>query len=152
MASDAALKQCSLFRGFTDTGLNIIASIGVDRVYPKGTTLFAENSAGDSLLVITSGRVELSTQLTSGQNVSLGELGQGDVLGELALLQPTRRMCTASAATEVAAMELRHADFQKLMAQKPQACAKLLMNLATTFGQKVLENREQFRSLLEKSR
>jgi len=151
MASDLALKHCPLFKGFTDTGLQIIAGIAVDRVFSKGTPLFVENTPGDSLLIVSSGKVTLSTKLANGSEATLGDLGQGDVLGELALLQPSKRMCTATAHTEVAALEIRHADFQKLMGQKPQACAKLLMNLATSFGQKVLENREHFRGLLERS-
>jgi hypothetical protein len=60
-------------------------------------------------------------------------------------------MCTATAVNPVLAVEIRHADFQKLLGQKPQACVKLLMGIISTFGQKVMDNRENFKALLERS-
>jgi CRP/FNR family transcriptional regulator, cyclic AMP receptor protein len=145
----AALRGCSLFKGFTDTGLQIIANVCTEKSFPKGTPLFAENMVGDSMLIVSQGKVALGTKLASGAEVSLGEVGEGDALGELAILQQGKRMCTATAITDVLALELRHAEFQKLMAQKPQACVKLLMNIVTSFGQRIVENREHFRNLLE---
>ncbi len=148
MAVLDALKACPLFRGFTDTGLQIIAGIGTERQFPKGVPLFVENMVGDSMLILADGRVRLSSKAPSGEEVSLGELGAGDYLGELSLIQQGQRMCTATALTPVSAIELRHADFQKLLAQKPQACLKLLMGVVSLFGQKLVDNREVFRSLL----
>ena len=54
----------------------------------------------------------------------------------------------ATAITDVSAVEIRHVDFQKLTAQKPQACMKLLMAIVTQFGKKVFENKDALKSLL----
>lgn len=148
MAILETLKASALFKGFTDTGLQIIAGIATERAFPKGVPLFVENMVGDSLLIIADGRVRLSTKGPGGEDVALGELGPSDYLGELSLIQQGQRMCTATALSQVAAVEVRHADFQKLLAQKPQACLKLLMGIVSLFGQKLVENRETFRSLL----
>jgi len=151
MASADALRGCSLFKGFTDTGLQILASIAQNRVFPKGVPLFVENMVADALLVITEGKVKATAKNASGEEVAICELGPGDYLGELSLIQPGQRMCTATAASQVTAVELRHADFQKLMGQKPQACLKLLMGICSSFGQKVIENREAFKALLPRA-
>ncbi len=45
-------------------------------------------------------------------------------------------------------MELRSADFQRLMTQKPQACLKLLMAIVSQFGARLQANREAFRALI----
>lgn len=148
MASPATLKASALFKGFTDTGLAILAGIGVDRAFPKGTALFTENGAGESMFVLVSGSVRITARNPAGQEVALGELGPGDSLGEIALLQAGPRMCSAHALGEVAAVEFRNADFQKLMASKPQACIKLLMAIVSQFGRKLADNREALRSLL----
>lgn len=145
-----ALKACPLFKGFTDTGLQILAGVATERTYPKGVPLFVENMVGDSLVILTSGKVRVSAKNPAGDEVVLCELGPGDFLGELALIQQGQRLCTATSISGVNAFEIRHADFQKLLAQKPQACLKLLMNVVSSFGQKILENREAFRSLLPK--
>lgn len=148
MATVDALRACALFRGFTDTGLQILAGIAHERLFPKGVPLFVENMVADALIILVDGKVKVSTKNSAGVDVSLGEVGGGDYLGELSLIQPGQRMCSATAATQVLAVELRHADFQRLMAQKPQACLKLLMSICSTFGQKVSDNREAFRALL----
>lgn len=150
MASVAALKACTLFDGFTQTGLQIISAIASERAFPKGVPLFVENMVGDSLLILSRGKVRLTVKNEIGQEVALGELGPGDCLGELSLLQEGQRMCTATAMVEVTALEIRRTDFQRLLAQKPQACLKLLMGIVALFGQKVTESREVFKGLLEK--
>jgi CRP-like cAMP-binding protein len=144
-----ALKASPLFAGFTDTGLTILAGITAPHNYPSGTPLFVENMVSDCMLIIVEGRVALSTKGGSGAEVQLGEIGPGDWLGELALIAPGQRMCTATAATNVKALEIRQADFQKTLALKPQACIKLLMSIVTRFGQKVADNKDALRSLLK---
>ena len=144
------MRESPLFKGFTDTGLNIIAGICSQRTYPLGTPLFVENMVADSLLLIAEGTVALGTKGTRGEDVHLGELGVGDWLGELSLINIGQRQCTASAATPVVVFEIRQSDFQKLIALKPQACIKLLMAIVSAFGQKVVDNKDALRSLLTK--
>jgi CRP-like cAMP-binding protein len=146
-----ALKASPLFKSFTDTGLQILAGIASERSFPKGSPLFVENMVADSMFIVAEGRVRITSKNAAGDEVSLGELGAGDWLGELALVQQGQRMCTATAASPVTAVEIRHADFQKLMGSKPQACLKLLMGIVSHFGQKVASNRDAFKALLPKS-
>src|SRR5687767_11827436 len=150
MASVNALKNCALFKGFTDTGLQILAGIASDRTFPKGVPLFVENMVADSLLILVDGKVRLTAKNHGGEDVPVGELNGGDYLGELSLINQGQRMCTATALSQVSAVEIRHADFQRLLAQKPQACIKLLMGIISLFGQKLNDNREAFKSLLSK--
>jgi CRP-like cAMP-binding protein len=147
----ASLKACPLFKDFTDVGIQIFAAIGVPRAFPKGTALFQENRPGESLFIISDGKVRLSARNPAGEDVALGDVGAGESLGEMALLQKGERLCTVTAITDVTAVEIRHADFQKLTAQKPQACMKLLMGIVTHFGQKVRDNREAMKSLVGKT-
>lgn len=146
----AALKACPLFRGFTDTGLAIIAQICVQRAYPAGTPLFVENMVSDAMLILVDGRVTLSCTTARGEPVMMGEVGHGDWLGELSLIHPGQRLCTATALTPVWAYEVRHVDFQRLLGQKPQACIKLLMAICAGVGQKVTENRDALKALVAK--
>ena len=151
MAVDAAaLRACPLFKGFTDTGLSIIASIAQPRAFPRGAALFSENAPGDSLLILTEGTVRLSARSSAGEETTLGDVGPGEPLGELSLVQQGPRLCTATAGTDVLAVEIRHGDFQQLLAAKPQACIKLLMGIVAHVGQKLRDNREAWRSLVGK--
>ena len=146
----AALKACPLFKDFSDVGIQIFAAIGVSRAFPKGSTLFQEGRAGDSLFIVHEGSVRLSAKSPSGAEVALAEVGSGEPLGELAIIQKGERLCTATALTDVLAVEIRHADFQKLTTQKPQACVKLLMSVILHFSQKVRDNQGAMKSLVGK--
>ena len=150
MAPVAALRACPLFKDFTHTGLQIIAGIAAERSYPKGATLFVENMTADSMLVLSSGKVRLTATNAAGEQVSIGELGAGDCLGELSLIRQGQRLCTATALLEVSAVEISHADFHKLFAQKPQACMKLLLGIVSLFALKVTDSRDAFKALLAK--
>jgi CRP/FNR family transcriptional regulator, cyclic AMP receptor protein len=150
MAAIDVLRESPLLRGFSPTGLQILAGISHERRFPGGVPLFVENMISDSMLIIGEGRVRLSAKSAGGEEVSLGELQPGDSLGELALVSMGQRLCTATAATPVYAVEIRHQDFQKLMLQKPQACLKLLMGIVGAFGHKVQDNRDAFRALLSR--
>ncbi len=147
MTSAEALRACGLLSGFTDTGIQILAGICTPRTYPAGAPLFAETMVSDSMLIVGEGRVALSTRGERG-DLPLGELGPGDWLGELSLINPGQRLCTATASSPVMAYEIRQADFQKLVATKPQACMKLLMAICSQFGLKVAANKEALRSLV----
>ena len=147
----ASLKACSLFKDFTDVGIQIFAAIGVPRAFPKGSTLFQENRPGESLFIISDGKVRLSARNPAGEDVALGDVGAGESLGEMALLQKGERLCTATAVTDVSALEIRASDFQKLLATKPQACVKLLMGIVSYFGQKARDNRDMLRTLVGKA-
>ena len=147
MPPQDALRTCALFKGFTETGLQILAGISVERTYPRGTPLFVENMLAESLFIISDGRVGITVR-NGADELPLGELQRGDSLGELALVQQGQRLCSAMALTPVTAVELRSVDFQRLMTQKPQACLKLLMAIVSQFDARLQANREAFKALL----
>ena len=150
MAAVDVLRASALFRGFTETGIQILAGIAIDRAFPTGTPLFVEDAVSDTLILIAEGQVRLSARSASGEAVLLGKLGPGHALGALSLITQGRRMCSAIAASRVSAVEIRHGDFQQLLGKKPQACLKLLMNIVGDLGHRLQDNRESLRSLLEK--
>ena len=143
-----ALRSCTLLKGFTDTGLQILAGIATERTFPRGAPLFVENMVAESLFIIGQGKVSILVKGNTGEEIPVGELGPGDSLGELALLQQGQRMCSAVAATLVSAVEVRSSDFQRLLGQKPQACLKLLMAIVGQFSTRLAENRDTLRTLL----
>ena len=149
MTAADALRACALLSGFTDTGIQILAGIATPKNYPAGSLLFAENMVSDSMIVVGEGTVALSMKDPRGE-LALGELHQGDWLGELSLINPSQRLCTATASTHVVAWEIRQAEFQKLLATKPQACMKLLMAICSSFGAKVAANKEALRTLVSR--
>lgn len=94
------------------------------RRYDPGQVLIEEAHAGEELLVLLSGQVEVAR--TSER---LTTLGPGEVIGEIALLldRPTSAIVRALLPTTVLA--LRREDFEREVARLPEA-HKLLLDLA----------------------
>lgn len=146
MIPSQILSNCSLFRDFTETGLQIIASIAIPRTLPAGSPVFVENMVGDSFFVLAEGEVSIRMQDGEGNERHLATLGPGESFGELSLIHQSPRMVSAIATSQVSLVELRHRDFVHLQQQKPQACLKLLLAITESFARHLQANRETLRS------
>lgn len=141
-----ALTKCALFKDFSETGIAILASIAAPRALPPGAPLFVEGMAADAFFVVKSGAVRITVK-KDGAESPLGFLGVGEALGQLALVGTSgARLASAIAEGPTEVVEIRQSDFVKLQAQKPQACLKLMLAIATQLGEFLSENREVIRA------
>jgi CRP/FNR family transcriptional regulator, cyclic AMP receptor protein len=142
-----ALSKCALFKDFSETGLAILASIAAARQVPDGAPLFVEGMSADAFFVVKSGAVKISVTDEAKRASTIGLLGVGEGLGQMALLGGTgSRLATATAEGNTEVIEIRQSDFIKLQAQKPQACLKLMMAVAMQIGEYLNENRDILRA------
>jgi CRP-like cAMP-binding protein len=142
-----ALQKSTLFREFSETGLNIFAAIATEKTVPAGAPLFAENMVGDSMFIVKSGTVRITSR--SGESeATLAILGPGEHLGELALLARSVRLVSAVAETPCELVEITQRDYYRLQPQKPQACLKLALAIAADLALKLAEGRDALRSLV----
>lgn len=142
------LKEASLLRNFTDTGLQILASIAHEKHIPAKAPLFVEGMIGDGLYIVAEGQLRLAMRGKDGQEATLVTLGPGDSLGEAAVLREGPRLCSAYAETPVRVLEISRRDLATLQRTKPQACLKLMMGVAQRLGERMLEAQEDLRELL----
>jgi CRP-like cAMP-binding protein len=143
-----ALQKSTLFREFSETGLNIFAAIASEKSVPAGAPLFAENMVGDSMFIVVSGTVRITSRNGEGER-TLALLGPGEHLGGLALLARSVRLVSAVAETPCELVEIAQRDYYRLQPQKPQACLKLALAIAADLAHKLAEGRDALRSLAE---
>jgi CRP/FNR family cyclic AMP-dependent transcriptional regulator len=141
------LQRCSLFKDFSDTGLKIFATIATEKAVPAGAPLFAENMVGDSMFIVKSGTVRITSRSGESEG-TLAILGPGEHLGELALLARSVRLVSAVAETPCELVEITQRDYYRLQPQKPQACLKLALAIAADLALKLAEGRDALRSLV----
>ena len=143
-----ALKASPLFRGFTETGLQIIASIAHTKSVPPGTPLFVEQMIGESLYVIAQGQVRLAVRGPNGDEVNLTTVSEPESIGEAALLRPGPRQCSAYAVSSTTVIEISRRDVGLLQRTKPQACLKLMMGVVELVGARLRETEGDLRAFL----
>jgi len=109
---------------FSETPDNVLADIGdlVDEVsFDTDQTIFNKGDHGDSLYVIVSG----SVKVWDGDRL-LNELGEGEVFGELALLDPEPRLASVKAAESTRLLRLDEAHFREVLDEQPEVSAAII--------------------------
>lgn len=96
----------------------------------EGQTLFQAGDPGDSLFIVQSGEIELFIKDTAGQKIVLATPSEGDMFGELAMLDSGPRTATAVALKESDVLVLDRDDLVLLFQRKPESALHMLAALS----------------------
>jgi len=89
------------------------------REFRKSDIVFEENTRGNEMYIVHSGKVRLTTT-APGHEVALAEMGQGDFFGEMALCDSAPRTATATVAEDDTRLVVLDRDkFLYLISQQP---------------------------------
>lgn len=94
------LAGVALCSGLSPSQLASLAAISHREVYNTDAVIFNQNDAGDKMYLITRGQVEIRLNDASGGNYTTIYLGQGQIFGEMALLDQGARSATVLAIEE----------------------------------------------------
>jgi CRP/FNR family transcriptional regulator, cyclic AMP receptor protein len=119
------LAAVPLFSGCTTKELRDIARATVELTLDEGKEFVTQGDVGREAFVIVDGRAEVTR---AGQRVS--ELGPGDCVGELALLDHGPRTATVTAKTPLTVLVLGPREFAGLLDEVPTLTHKILAALA----------------------
>jgi len=120
------LAELELFEHVTEEDRASLAEFIDIRRLEAGETLFKTGEPGESLYIVRDGEVELFIRDTAGQKILLAIAGNGEVFGELALLDRGPRTATAMALTDTELLELDREDLLLLFHKSPTAALRLL--------------------------
>jgi CRP/FNR family transcriptional regulator, cyclic AMP receptor protein len=120
------LAKNELFEQLTEEDRAQLAQVVDRRELPAGTTLFQAGEPGESLFVVSTGEVELFIKDTAGQKIVLTVARDGEIFGELALLDRGARTATALALVDTVLLELDRDDLLLLFQKTPEAAVRLL--------------------------
>lgn len=115
-----------LFTGLNPEQLRLAESLGEARQYAAGQTIVREGEAGDTMFLVLTGKIGISKVSPSGAQVALGNLGPGDYLGEMSVVDAQPRSATAIAAEPVTVRVLKRVDLDKLSVAAPLVMFNLL--------------------------
>jgi CRP-like cAMP-binding protein len=142
------LKKLDWFDDLPDDMLTALTQKVQKRKLDKGDMLFAKGEEGDSLFVINSGLVKIVTEDSQGSEVVLNQLGAGEVIGEMALLDNEPRSAGVIALSETAVLELKRDDFMDIMKQQPD----LALSVIRKFSSRMRYNTNYIERITEMSK
>jgi hypothetical protein len=121
---DAALSS-PLFGDFSREDLLAVIRGLRFLAFEPGDIIVGDGEPGDSLFVISSGRVKAFVKGPEGRYRAAREMGEGDFFGEIALLYGRPRTAMVTAAESCELLELERATVERLAATKPGVRAVL---------------------------
>jgi CRP/FNR family cyclic AMP-dependent transcriptional regulator len=121
------LSQVAILQALPVAGLARLAEQGRPRRFPPGSPLMRQGEVSESLHIILHGSVRVERahpQLL--RPVVLAELGPGDIVGEMGVLDQEPRSATVTALNSVETFELDAPTLAQVLLDHPAAAAALL--------------------------
>ena len=124
------LDGLDLFTSLSSEEVDALAR-RVDTVsWEAGTLVFAEGDRGDSCYVIHRGQVKLTRRLADGQPIALAQVGQGAIVGELALFAPGGRSASMHVLEETEAVAISREDLMAILLGNAEAAVSMAVHVA----------------------
>ena len=126
----------SLFAGFDEVAMALVLEHLRQEVLPAHHVVFEDNTPGDTIYIVKSGRVQVSKTLENGQESVFAELGPGEFFGEMALLEEKPRSARVSTLTTTCLLAMSRNTFNALIAQHPAVAANFLKVISARLRQR----------------
>lgn len=141
-AEDPAPQRVTFFNLLDSDSRNLLAQAGREVELATGELLFQEGEVADAMYVILRGGIEIFQYLADGNELSLAQLGEGDVFGEIAVIDGQPRSASARTRSTTELFALDREVFLKLLSQTPPLLYQVLGGLAEKVRIANQENRK----------
>lgn len=100
------------------------------KTFEPGQIIFCEYEPGNDFYFLQQGKVKITKTIGNSQK-TLDVLEQGDIFGEMAILEEEPRSASAIAVDKVRTLHFNRANFDSLMNGNPQLAYRLLQVFST---------------------
>ena len=113
-----------------------------------GQTIFKQGSAAESMCLVLSGELEVLKSTKDGNQVKIAVVGDGQSVGEMALVDGMVRSATVKAAMMTTIVVLKRSAFDEIMQQYPRIAAKLMKGIARHISINLRKTSDQLMNLM----
>jgi len=118
------LKRIPIFADVPDEDLTVITTFASTDEVPEGKTIVKQGDYANAFMAIEEGTAKVTRD---GEQV--GELGAGDIFGEIGLIEKEKRTATVEATSRVRLIKIEHWELQRMKKKLPEVYEKIA-NLA----------------------
>jgi CRP-like cAMP-binding protein len=120
------LRNHSLFRDLPAAVIEHLGSYMKTRRVVRGTTIFAKGDPGTGLMGVLAGTVKVSVASADGKDIVLNLFHEGEVFGEIALLDGRPRTADATAMSDCELVVIERRDFVPFLSGHPDVMLKFI--------------------------
>ena len=122
------LKRIPIFQDVPDEDLTVVTTFATSEEVPEGTVIVKEGDYANAFMAIEDGTARVTR---GGEQV--GELGPGDIFGEVGVIEKERRSASVEATSRVKLIKIENWELQRMKKKLPQVYEKIA-NLAAERG------------------
>lgn len=141
-----------VFEGFEQAEIVTLARYLRCYRVPGGIEVIAEGEAGDFMLLLIDGSMEIAKKDHRGLPVHIGDANPGKTLGEMSVIDGEPRFASCITVSESVVAVLDRAELMRLVAERPQLGVKLLMRMAVLLNQRLRQVSIQYMKCLDQAR
>lgn len=123
---ERALEGSLLFQSIEGTSRRELASRARMKSFKAGDVIFRAGDPGGTMMAVAVGTVRISVLTPTSRDVVLAEMGRGEILGEIALLDGGERSADAAALTNCTLVVLDRRDVISVLERDPALAVKLI--------------------------
>jgi len=141
------ITKSYLVRGMTDDEIDALYTIMEKRVYKGGEVLVRQYDRSKDLMIVMEGAARVNT--FSGEQII--EMGPGNIIGEIALLDDQPRSATVTSVKGTSVAFISGDKMRALMDAQPRIELVILRNMSRTLCAKIRLANLQLEGLMSRS-
>ena len=122
------LKRIPIFQDVPDEDLTVVTTFATTEEVPEGAAIVKEGDYANAFMAIEEGTARVTR---NGEHI--GDLGPGDIFGEVGLIEREKRTATVEATSRVRLIKIEHWELQRMKKKLPDVYEKIA-RLATERG------------------
>jgi CRP/FNR family cyclic AMP-dependent transcriptional regulator len=120
------LRNHPLFRDLPPGVIEHLGSYMKTRKVPRGAAIFAKGDPGTGLMGVLAGSVKISVASAEGKDIVLNIFREGEIFGEIALLDGRPRTADATAMSPCELVVIERRDFVPFLSGHPDVMLKFI--------------------------
>ena len=114
------LKRIPIFEDVPDEELRVVTTFANSEEFPEGKVILREGDFSNHLYAIEEGTVKATRD---GEEI--GQLGPGDIFGEVGLIEKERRQASIEATSRVRVIKIEHWELQRMKKKLPDVYKRI---------------------------
>jgi len=133
----SVLETVPLFQQMEQSALLDLARVSTMSEMVDGESLFSEGDPADEVVFVISGSIRLTCEASDGPEIVVGYVQAGDILGEMAILDPAPRSASARAAEGAVVLHLPRASFETFIDEGHPVARVMLVAIRQMMTQRI---------------
>lgn len=142
-------SKIPIFSDLSDEELNDLLRGVTPMNLKAGEILFREGGTADAFFVVQEGNLQIYARSNKGKQVLVSTLGPGEVLGEMAVLDPAPRSATVRSQTASTLLRMDRSEFDYLRTNFRPAAYKVIRSICHTLCERLRTTNAEIARLAE---